>query len=176
MAISIGTAAPQFTLPATDGNTYSCEDLAGETATVIMFWCNHCPYVIPNQQRVIAMQAEYADRGVKFAAICANNALTYPADSFENMRKRAQEMGYNFPYLHDESQEVARAFGAERTPEVFVFDAGGTLRYHGRIDDNHEDVGRATSHDLRNALEAILTGAAVDPAETGAYGCTIKWK
>jgi peroxiredoxin len=176
MALNIGAPAPQFSLPATDGGSYSYQDLAGEQATVIMLWCNHCPYVIPNQDRVIAMQAAYRERGVAFAAICANNALSHPADSFENMKRRAREKGYNFPYLHDEGQEVARAFGAERTPEVFLFDSGGALRYHGRIDDNHEDVGRATSHDLRNAIEAVLAGRQPDPAQTGAYGCTIKWK
>jgi len=176
MALSIGDVAPAFNLPATDGRNYSFDDTAGEKAAVIMFWCNHCPYVIPNQQRIIEMQAQYAGRGVKFAAISANRADTYPEDSFESMKARAEQMGYNFPYLHDESQAVARAYGAQRTPEVYVFDAEGKLRYHGRIDDNHEDVSRAHHHDLRDAIEAVLAGKASDPAETGAYGCTIKWK
>ncbi len=176
MALALGSPAPRFSLPATNGGTYTFDDLKGEAATVIIFWCNHCPFVIPNQDRVIAMQDDYAERGVSFAAICANNALTHPADSFDNMKRRALEKGYNFPYLHDESQDMARAFGAERTPEVFVFDADGLLRYHGRIDDNHEDVRQARSHDLRNALEALLAGNPPDPSETGAMGCTIKWK
>lgn len=176
MALALGSPAPRFSLPATNGSTYTFDDLNGEAATVIMFWCNHCPYVIPNQDRVIAMQEEYGDRGVSFAAICSNNALTYPADGFENMKRRALEKAYSFPYLHDESQDVARAFGAERTPEVFVFDADGLLRYHGRIDENHEDVELARSHDLRGALDALLAGNSPDPAETGALGCTIKWK
>jgi peroxiredoxin len=176
MALAIGEAAPDFNLPATDGKQYTLADAAGEQATVIMFWCNHCPYVIPNQQRVIAMQARYAARGVKFAAISANRADTYPEDSFDSMKLRAEQVGYNFPYLHDESQAVAHAYGAQRTPEVFVFDAQHKLRYHGRIDDNHEDVSLARHHDLREAIEAVLAGKAPDPAETGAYGCTIKWK
>lgn len=176
MSFSLSSVGPEFNLPATDGNTYSFSDIKGERATVIMFWCNHCPYVIPNQDRVIAMQEEYRARGVEFAAICANNTVTHPADSFENMKRRAEEKGYNFPYLHDESQEVARAFGAQRTPEAYLFDAEGILRYHGRIDDNYEDVARAGSHDLRNAIEAVLAGTNPDPAETGAVGCTIKWK
>lgn len=175
MAIAIGSTIPQFNLPATDGGSYGPADLTGQ-ALVIMFWCNHCPYVIPNQDRVIAMQSEYQAQGVRFAAICANNADTHPADSFENMQARATEKGYNFPYLHDESQMVARAFGAQRTPEVFLFDTNGVLRYHGRIDDNHEDAGKARSHDLRNAINAVLAGNSPDPAETGAYGCSIKWK
>lgn len=176
MAIELGGRIPQFSLPATDGSTYSSSDLQGDKATVIMFWCNHCPYVMPNQDRVIAMQREYGERGVKFSAICANNALTHPADSFENMRIRAEEKGYNFPYLRDESQEITRTFGAQRTPEVYLFDSEGVLRYHGRIDDNYEDVNRARSHDLRNAIDAVLDGRDPDPAETGAVGCTIKWK
>ena len=176
MALALGSPAPRFSLPATNGSTYTFDDLKGEAATVIMFWCNHCPYVIPNQDRVIAMQEEYRDRGVSFAAICSNSAATHPADSFENMKRRALEKGYNLPYLHDDSQDVARAFGAERTPEVFAFDADGLLRYHGRIDDNHEDVELARSHDLRGALDSMLAGTSPDPAETGALGCTIKWK
>jgi peroxiredoxin len=176
MALAIGEAAPDFNLPATDGQNYSFAEVAGDKATVIMFWCNHCPYVIPNQQRVIAMQAQYASRGVKFAAICANRADVYPEDNFESMKLRAEQMGYNFPYLHDESQAVAHAYGAQRTPEVYVFDAQRKLRYHGRIDDNHEDISRVHHHDLRDAVEAVLASKAPDPAETGAYGCTIKWK
>jgi peroxiredoxin len=176
MALSIGDPAPDLRLPATDGETYGLADLAGAQATVIMFWCNHCPYVIPNQDRVIAMQQEYAARGVRFAAICANNAAAYPEDGFAQMKRRAEEKGYNFPYLHDESQAVARAFGAQRTPHVFLFDATRKLRYAGRIDDNPEDVSRVRSHDLRNALDTVLAGEEPDPAETGAMGCTIKWK
>jgi peroxiredoxin len=176
MVLAVGDQAPDFKLPATDGGIYSLQQCSGESATVILFWCNHCPYVMPSQQRIIDMQAAYAGRGVRFAAICANNAQAYPADSFENMKQRVEEMGYNFPYLHDESQETARAYGAQRTPEAFLFDSAGLLRYHGRIDDNHADVARAYHHDLRNAIEAVLAGKLPDPAETGALGCTIKWK
>jgi peroxiredoxin len=174
--LKIGDNAPDFTLPATSGQQLALSAGAGTAATVVLFWCNHCPYVIPNQARVIELQAEYAPRGVNFIAICANRADAYPEDSFENMQRRAAEMGYNFPYLHDESQSVARAYGAERTPEAFLFDAALKLRYHGRIDDNHQDQAKATQHDLRNALEAVLAGRAPDPAETGALGCSIKWK
>ena len=176
MALAIGETAPQFNLPATDGETYSFAGLAGDQATVIMFWCNHCPYVKPNQARVIALQERYAGRGVRFAAVCANDATAYPEDSFANMQRRAEQQGYNFPYLHDESQQVARSFGAQRTPEVFLFDSEGKLRYHGRIDDNYESAERARSHDLRDAIEALLAGEAPDPSLTGAVGCTIKWK
>lgn len=176
MPLSIGSQLPDFSLPATDGATYDTAGLRGTAATVLLFWCNHCPYVKPNQDRVIAMQEGYAARGVKFAAICANNADTHPADSFEAMKIRAAEKGYNFPYLRDEDQTVARQFTAERTPEAYLFDAAGVLRYHGRIDDNYEDLSKVHSHDLRNAIEAVLGGGTPDPAETGAVGCSIKWK
>jgi peroxiredoxin len=176
MSLAIGETAPEFCLRGVDGKTYSYSDAAGDKATVIMFWCNHCPYVIPNQERVIAMQAELMAQGVRFAAICANDAVAYPGDGYEAMQQRAAEKGYNFPYLHDATQAAARAYGAQRTPEVFLFDAVRKMRYHGRIDDNHEDVRAAKSHDLRNAIAAVLAGALPDPAETGAFGCTIKWK
>lgn len=176
MFMSIGSQAPDFILPATDGQHYNFEQLSGEAATVVLFWCNHCPYVQPNQARVINMQTEYGPRGVRFAAICSNNAEAYPQDSFEAMQQRAAEMGYNFPYLHDQDQDVARAFGAQRTPEAFLFDGKGILRYHGRIDDNHQDESKALSHDLRSAIESVLAGRSPDPAETGALGCSIKWK
>ena len=176
MALAIGETAPEFNLRGVDGNTHSFAGVAGEKATVIMFWCNHCPYVIPNQDRVIAMQSALQAQGVRFAAICANNAEAYPDDGYEAMQKRAAQKGYNFPYLHDESQAAAKAYGAQRTPEVFLFDSARRLRYHGRIDDNHESVNAAKSHDLRNAINAVLAGTVPDPAETGALGCTIKWK
>lgn len=176
MFMSIGKVAPDFILPATDGGHYDFAGVAGEKATVLLFWCNHCPYVQPNQKRIIAMQAEFGPQGVGFAAICANNAEAYPLDSFEHMKQRAEEQGYNFPYLHDEDQSVARAYKAQRTPEAFLFDSKRVLRYHGRIDDNYQDVDKAQSHDLRRAIEAVLAGQAPDPAETGAVGCSIKWK
>jgi peroxiredoxin len=176
MPLSIGDLLPTFTLPATDGASHSSGDLAGEQATVVLFWCNHCPYVQPNQHRVIAMQRAYADKGVRFCAICSNRADIYPQDDFEHMRQRAIEMGYNFPYLRDEEQDVARDFGAQRTPEAFLFDQSRRLAYHGRIDDNYQDEAHATSHDLRDAIDAVLNHTAPRAQETGAVGCSIKWK
>ncbi|MCB1217612.1 thioredoxin family protein [bacterium] len=176
MSLQLGNTLPSFSLPSTSGETLSTDQLRGEQATVIIFWCNHCPYVIPNQQRVISMQEDYGSRGVRLAAICSNNAESHPADSFENMQVRAREMGYNFPYLHDEDQSVARSFGAERTPHVFLFNAAGELAYTGRIDDSPQDPAKVHSPDLRNAIEALLSGQQPDPAMTGAMGCGIKWK
>lgn len=176
MPLEPGKTAPAFELPATSGDSLSLDQIRGEQATVLMFWCNHCPYVIPNQQRVIDMQEEFAPKGVRFAAICSNNAQSHPADSFENMQIRAREMCYNFPYLHDEEQDVARAYGAERTPHVFLFDAEMNLAYSGRIDDNPQDPDAVRSPDLRNAIEAVLAGKSPDPQQTGPMGCSIKWK
>jgi peroxiredoxin len=176
MALNIGDGVPQFQLPATDGHTYTYEDIKGAQATVILFWCNHCPYVRGSEQRVVRMATEYGGQGVKFAAINANNPATYAEDDFPHMVQRAKEQGYTFTYMQDESQDVARSFGAQRTPEAFLFDDTGTLRYHGRIDNNPQDESAASAHDLRGAIDAVLSGGAPDPAETGAIGCTIKWK
>jgi len=176
MSIAIGDNAPAFSLPAIDGKTYTYEDIKGAVGTVVMFWCNHCPYVQGSEQRLVQLAGEYQPKGVGFAAINANNPSTYAEDDFPHMQQRAREQGYNFTYLHDESQAVAHAFGAQRTPEAFLFDANGKLRYHGRIDDNPQDASAVKSNDLRNALDAVLNGESPDPAETGAIGCTIKWK
>lgn len=176
MAISIGDPVPSFNLPATDGQNYTYEDIKGPSATVVLFWCNHCPYVQGSEGRLIKLVDEYRGRGVGFAAINANNPSTYAEDDFPHMQQRAKAQGYNFTYLRDESQEVAHAFGAQRTPETFLFDADGKLRYHGRIDDNPQDAGSVRSSDLRNAIDAVLSGGSPDPAETGPIGCTIKWK
>jgi peroxiredoxin len=176
MALAIGDSVPNFSLPATDGQTYTYDNLKGSAGAVILFWCNHCPYVQGSEQRLIQLVSDFQPRGIGFAAINANNPSAYAEDDFPHMQQRAQQQGYNFAYLHDESQQVARSFGAQRTPEAFLFDAEGRLRYHGRIDDNPQDASSVKSSDLRNALEAMLSGAAPDPAETGPIGCTIKWK
>ncbi len=125
---------------------------------------------------MIEIQRDSADKGVQLIAINSNDVKKYPADSFENMQERARVKGFNFPYLFDESQEIASAYGAERTPEVFLFDQGRTLQYHGSIDDNFEDPEGVQRHYLRDALDAILAGQTPRPAKTPAVGCTIKWK
>lgn len=177
MALSIGSDKITFTLKGADEKRHSWADLSkGKKATVIIFSCNHCPYVLAWEDRMIELGKSYGPRGVAFALINANDAEKYPADSFPEMVKRAKNKGYPFPYLHDEDQSVARAYGATRTPEAFVFDAQGKLKYHGRIDDNYEDPQRVRSHDLKSALEAVLAGKPPDAAETPAVGCTIKWK
>ncbi|MBN1489873.1 MAG: thioredoxin family protein [Phycisphaerae bacterium] len=174
--LEVRATLPDFSLPAVDGHTISASDFAEKRALVVIFSCNHCPYVKAYEDRILEIQRDYADKGVQFVLICSNDAEKYPEDSFENMKKHAAMKGYNFPYLHDESQAVARAFGAEKTPHLFVFDADRRLAYEGRIDDNLEDPAAVTRHYLREALDAIVAGEPVSESSTFAVGCTIKWK
>lgn len=174
--LTIGQGAIGFSLPGVDGETHSFADYEDKSAVAVIFSCNHCPYVLAWEDRLVEIQKDYADKGVQLLAICANDAEKYPVDSFPNMQKHAQEKNYNFPYLHDASQEIATAYGAERTPEIFLFDQQGTLRYHGAPDDNHEDPTAVSEQYFRNALDAILAGNAPAVAETAPRGCTIKWK
>lgn len=165
-----------FSLKNVDGKTVSQDDLASARALAVIFWCNHCPYVRAWEDRVIALQREYADKGARFVLINANDPVKYPGDSFEEMQARAKELGYPFPYLVDETQEVARAYGAERTPEIYLFDQARTLRYHGAPDDNYEDPKAVGQQFFRDAIEAVLADKAPSTSDTPARGCTIKWK
>jgi peroxiredoxin len=174
--IKIGDKAVPFELPGVDGEAHSLADYADKEVVVLAFSCNHCPYVRAWEDRMIQIQADYADQGVQLLAINANDAQKYPDDSFPKMQERAQTKNFNFPYLHDESQEVARFYGAERTPEFFVFDSGGILKYHGALDDNYDDPQAVQHQYLRDALEAVLAGQAPAVMETPPVGCTIKWK
>jgi peroxiredoxin len=175
--ISIGKRVPGFTLPNVDDTQVSLDDLlASNRAVAVIFSCNHCPYVRGWEGRMKAIQADYADRGVQLVAINPNDAVKYPEDSFTEMKKRYEAEGFNFLYLRDESQDVARAYAAGHTPEVFLLDSEGTLRYHGRIDDNYSNPQAVVTHDLRNALGAVLAGQEPPVTETTPVGCTIKWK
>ena len=177
MVVSMGSRIVSFKLKNVDGKMISAEELSkGKQATVIIFSCNHCPYVQAWEDRMIQLGKAYGGRGVAFALINANDPVKYPDDGYPEMVKRAKNKGYPFPYLHDEDQSVARAYGATRTPEVFLFDTQGMLRYHGRIDDNYEDPKKVRSHDLKDALEAVLEGRAPSLSETPVAGCTVKWK
>lgn len=176
MKIEVGATVPDFRLKGIDGKQHSLPDLRGQKATVIVFSCNHCPYVRAWEDRLIALQRDFSAKGVRFIAINANDTKTYPDDSFDQMVKRAAEKGYNFPYLHDESQQTARAYGAERTPEVFLLDAQMKLRYHGAPDDNYEDPRKVKKSYLKDATAALLAGKDPLVQETPPVGCTIKWK
>jgi peroxiredoxin len=175
--LASGDIALNFTLPATDGQTYTLREVARDAkAVVLVFTCNHCPYARAWEDRINAIARDYAPLGVRLFAINSNNALVSPSDSWENMIQRAHEKQFVFPYLYDESQDVARFYGAERTPEVFIFNAAGSLRYHGAPDDNYEDEQAVQHHYVREALDAILADQKAPTPETKPVGCTIKWK
>jgi peroxiredoxin len=174
--IKLGENAKAFSLPGVDGSEHGLEDYKDKEALVVIFSCNHCPYVQAWEERMVQIQADYADRGVQLLAINPNDAEKYPTDSFEAMKKRAEGKQFNFPYLRDESQTVAQAYGAERTPEVFLFDSERVLRYHGAIDDNYDDPGAVQKPYLRDALDAVLAGEEPAVASTRPVGCTVKWK
>jgi peroxiredoxin len=175
MSIAVGTAAPGFDLPTTDGGRVTLEDLEEARVVVVAFWCNHCPYVRAWEDRFNDIAREYLGRGVATVAICANDTTTHPADGFDAMVERAAEKRYVFAYARDDAQDVPRAYGAERTPEVFVLDGERRVRYHGAIDDS-TDPDAASSPWLRKALDAVLSGHDPATAETPAVGCTIKWR
>jgi peroxiredoxin len=175
MTITIGTDAPAFDLPGVDGRNHSLGDYTAADVLVLIQSCNHCPYVQAWEGRMKQIQSDYSDRGVRLVAISSNDADAYPEDSFDEMRKRAERMGFNFDYLYDESQDVARALGSERTPEVFVFDRDRRLRYHGAIDDSR-DEDAVRRHYLHEALDALLAGKEPPEAETPPVGCSMKWR
>ncbi len=168
--------APEFSLPATDGRTYSLTDIAGENGTLVMFICNHCPYVLAILDRIIRDTTELQALGIGVTAICSNDARSYPADSFENMLAMARAHDFPFPYLHDEDQTVARAYDAVCTPDFFGFNADLGLQYRGRLDASRASAGPA---DLRRDLfEAIQQVAATGKGPTEqipSMGCSIKW-
>lgn len=176
MTLQIGDKAPAFKLTNVDGSTVSLDNLERCNAVAVVFSCNHCPYVLAWEDRLIAIQKDYAHRGVQLVLINSNDAVKYPADSFEAMKSHAAAKGYPFPYLHDSTQQVAHAYGAERTPHVFLFDGEGKLAYAGAIDDNYEEPAAVKHPYLRDALDAVLSGSAPEVALTPSVGCTIKWK
>ncbi len=176
-ALRTGEQTPSFTLPGVDGRRWRLEEcLEGRCAVAVVFICNHCPYVQAYVERLVAIQREYEAKGLQIVAINANDTSDYPEDGFEPMVVWARERGVNFPYLRDETQSVAHAYGATHTPHVFLLDAGCRLRYVGRIDDSWQEARRVRSHDLRQAIEAVLAGGSVAQAQTEVVGCTIKWK
>ena len=174
MSLNIGDRIPDFSLPATDERTYGATDGA-VSATVAVFTCNHCPYALAWQERIEQVARDYAPRQVRVLAINPNDAERYPRDSFEAMKERTAREDWPMPYLRDESQAVARSFGAKTTPDVFVFDASGRLAYRGAPDSDYEDPGLRAAW-LRSALDAVLEGRHPEPAETQPVGCSIKWK
>lgn len=174
--LELGQRGPSFSLPGVDGQTHSLEELLqSHRAVAVVFSCNHCPYVQAWEDRMKAIQAGYRAQGVTLVAIGSNDAEKYPDDNFDAMKARAEQEGFNFLYLRDGSQAVARAYGATRTPHVFLLDSGGILRYRGAIDDNYESAQAVRKHYLRDALDAVLAGQPVEVGATEEVGCTIKW-
>jgi peroxiredoxin len=169
----IGDPVPPFSLPDTEGTEHAVPRDA--PATVLVVTCLHCPYVVAWNPRMRAVAEEYGERGVRFLGIHANDASRYPADSLDHMRRFVREQDWPFPYLHDASQDVAHALGAEVTPHVFVLDGGGRLAYRGAPDADHQDPAQDAAW-LRGALDAVLAGNPVDPAETKPRGCSVKWR
>jgi peroxiredoxin len=172
--LALGQPAPAFRLPGVDGREHALADYADAEVLVLIQSCNHCPYVLAWEGRMVTLQAGYAERGVRLVAFNSNDGARYPEDSFEQMVKHAATARYNFDYLHDPAQELARSLGAERTPEAFLFDRDRRLAYHGAIDDNRDDTKVAT-HYLREAIEATLAGETPPVGDTPPVGCTVKW-
>jgi peroxiredoxin len=172
VTISVGDTAPDFELPDTDGARHSPD---GGSATVVVFTCNHCPYALAWQDRIAQAARDYADRGVRFLAINSNDSERYPRDSYEAMQRRVAAEDWPLPYLHDATQEVARAYGAQTTPDLFVLDSDQRLRYRGAPDSDYDDPSQGAAW-LRQALDAVLEGRDPSPGETQPVGCSIKWK
>lgn len=176
--LPLGTSAPPFILPDTvSGKMLSLGELVSAKATVIMFICNHCPYVLHVNEQLVSIALDFQPRGVSFIAISANDIENYPDDRPEKMTEQAAKIGYPFPYLYDESQEVAKAYDAACTPDLYVFDGDLKLVYRGQLDDSRPKTDiPVTGRDLRAALEAILARRPVNPVQRPSIGCNIKWK
>ena len=172
-----GWQAPDFTLPATDGQNYALADLRGPNGTLLMFVCNHCPYVLAVLDRIIRDARDLTPRGIGVAAICSNDAEAYPQDGFAAMKLLAEAQGFPFPYLHDESQSVARAYGAACTPDFFGFDAGLGLQYRGRLDASRAQAGPPDlRRDLFEGMKAVAETGHGPRDQIASMGCSIKWR
>lgn len=176
--IPLGTAAPDFSLPDTvSGKTVSLQELKSDKATLIMFICNHCPFVKHMDEQLVALAKDYQAKGVSFIAISSNDVDNYPQDAPELMTQEAAQLGYTFPYLYDESQEVAKAYDAACTPDFYVFDKDLKCAYRGQLDNSRPGNGLpVTGADLRAALDEILSDQAVSAPQIPSVGCGIKWK
>ncbi|MFZ2322626.1 MAG: thioredoxin family protein [Ignavibacteriaceae bacterium] len=174
--LKIDSAAPDFLLKGVDNKTYGLSSFQDKKILILIFSCNHCPYVQAYEDRIISLQKEFEKNGVQIVAINSNDDTKYPDDSFDEMKKRAENKKFNFPYLRDKTQNVAKAYGATHTPQTFLFDENRKLKYEGKIDDNWQEPDRVKSKYLRDAIEEALSGKEVSIPETFSIGCTIKWK
>lgn len=174
--LPLGSDAHEFDLPGIDGKNHSLDSYKDEKVLVLVFMCNHCPYVQAVIQRLINLQDKFKDKGVKFVGINSNDSDGYPEDGFEKMSEYAEEWGMNFDYLRDETQAIAKIYKAQCTPDIYVFDGERKLAYHGRIDDNWQHEDQATTQELDDALEALVKGENPSDQQYPSMGCSIKWK
>ncbi len=175
LMLELGKSAPNFEeLKATDGKNYSLSSFSSKPVLVVIFSCNHCPYVQAYEDRMVSIQDDYASRGIQLVAVNSNDDKAYPEDSFPEMVTRAKTKHFNFVYVRDSDQKVVDAYGGVCTPHVFAFDKDRVLRYRGRIDDS-KDTSKVNSHDLRNAMDDMLAGNKVRVPDTRPFGCSIKW-
>ncbi|HUA38444.1 MAG TPA: thioredoxin family protein [Candidatus Sulfopaludibacter sp.] len=175
--LPLGTTAPDFKLPDTNGKTIALADFKGKTALLVLFICNHCPYVKHIRTGLAQLARDYLPRGVALVGINSNDVANYPEDSPANMKEEVKSAGYTFPYLYDESQAVAKAYRAACTPDIYLFDKNRGLVYRGQFDDSRPGNGvPVTGKDLRAALDAVLAGKPVLPNQKASMGCNIKWK
>lgn len=174
--VVLGSACPEFSLEGVDGKYYALADFATAKVLVVMFLCNHCPYVQAVEDRLLKLVREFEKQGVQFVGICANDPTDYPQDSFANLKKRWKDKSYGFPYLVDEEQNVARAFQAVCTPDIFVYGADRKLVYRGRIDDNWQEPKKVARQELREAIQALLAGKKPSNDQNPSMGCSIKWR
>jgi peroxiredoxin len=176
--LALGTPAPEFHLPdVVTGKTVGLGDLGGTKALLIMFVCRHCPYVKHVQSELARLGRDYAGKSLHIVAISSNDAANYPDDAPASLRAMATELGFGFPFLYDESQQVARAYSAACTPDFFLFDEARNLAYRGQLDDSRPGNGKPlTGRDLRGAIDTLLSGGTVDPNQKPSIGCNIKWK
>jgi peroxiredoxin len=174
--LQLGRPAPDFSLPGIDGKTYSPASFKDAKLLVVVFSCNHCPFVVGSEDRQIAFYNDYAPKGVAMIAINSNETDNHPTDSFEHMKTHAAEKYFPWPYVRDDDQSVALTYGALRTPHYYVFDAERKLRYTGRMDDNPRTPGKETTHELRDAVDALLAGKKPPVELTNPIGCNVKWK
>ncbi len=172
-----GSIAPDFLLQGTDGRGHSIQNYSGKTAYLVVFMCNHCPFVKPKMKYLKELQDKYASKGLQIFGINSNDTDSYEEDDFEHMKIVAREQGFEFPYLLDETQNVAHSYGAACTPDPFLFDSKMRLVYHGRIDDAHKEPHElAKIHELEDAIKQVLAGEKVSIKEEPSYGCNVKWK
>lgn len=175
-AFPLGSLIPSFKLPSTEGGEFSSDSLKGAKATLIVFTCNHCPYVQGSDALLIETVKKFHVDGLKVVAISANDSNQYPEDSFDMMKQKSEKLKLPYPYLYDESQQVARSFDAQCTPECYLFNKEGKLAYHGAINDSPRDASRVTKNFLEGAIAAVLEGSEPSPSFVHPIGCSIKWR